>query len=284
MTYRGIQMTNSSQFPQNRSEAEKSLAALIDVMAKLRDPKSGCAWDLEQTHETISPYTIEEAYEVAEAIEKGDPGLIRDELGDLLLQVVFQSRIGEEAGHFDFASVADSITEKMIRRHPHIFGDDHYRTPEEQRKAWEDMKAAERTEKKEHGTLDGVATTLPPVTRAVKLQKRAARVGFDWTDPGDVLGKIREELEEVETEMNTSAENKNALEAELGDLLFAVINLARKCGIDPDRALNLTNRKFINRFGMMEQVAKAQGRSLAESTLKDMEAWWTDAKKQERKA
>lgn len=284
MAYRGTEMTESPKNHQHRSNAEKSLTALIEVMARLRHPETGCAWDLEQSHETIAPYTIEEAYEVAEAVERGEPDLIRDELGDLLLQIVFQSRIGEENGNFDFASVADCITRKMIRRHPHIFGDDHYRTPEEQRQAWEDMKASERSEKKEHGTLDGVATTLPPVTKAVKLQKRAARVGFDWTDPKDVMGKVKEELKEVETEMASGVSNKDELEAELGDLLFAVINLARKCKVDPDHALNLTNRKFIKRFETMEQLAKSHGKTLAECTLQQMDAWWNDAKRLERKS
>ncbi|XDZ66950.1 nucleoside triphosphate pyrophosphohydrolase [Alphaproteobacteria bacterium LSUCC0684] len=267
--------------PAGRTNAEKNLTALISVMATLRDPEKGCAWDLNQTHESISPYTIEEAYEVAEAIQEGNPETIRDELGDLLLQVVFQARIGEEAGHFDFASIADSITEKMIRRHPHIFGDDRYRDSDEQRKAWEDIKEAERHAKKEKGTLDGVASTLPPVTRAVKLQKRAARVGFDWTDPADVLAKIREEIDEVEMEMKADTKDRKSLEAELGDLLFAVINLARKCQIDPDHAINLTNRKFINRFTVMERLAKSQGKSFPDSTLAEMEEWWTQAKREE---
>jgi len=277
-------MTQAPTLPSQQTHAEKSLAALIAVMAKLRDPEKGCAWDLEQTYKTIAPYTIEEAYEVAEAIDEGNPQSIRDELGDLLLQVVFQARIGEEAGDFDFASIADSITAKMVRRHPHIFGDETYRNAEEQRQAWEDMKEAERQTSKKTGALDGVAATLPPVTRAVKLQQRAARVGFDWTEARSVLAKIKEEMSEVETEMRAENLSRESLEAEIGDLLFAVINLARKCHVDPDRALTLTNRKFTSRFTAMETLAAAKGKNLSACSLDEMESWWNDAKQKEKSA
>ena len=196
-----------SSEPSTANDAETQLRALIEVMAKLRDPIDGCAWDLEQDHASIAPYTIEEAYEVQDAIEKNDMQGLREELGDLLLQVVFQARIGEEAGHFDFADIAESITDKMIRRHPHIFGDHEYRTAEEQRQAWEDIKAEERQSKNETRLLDDVATTLPAMMRAFKLQKRAARVGFDWPDSQQVLDKVKEELAEVEAELTPEERN-----------------------------------------------------------------------------
>lgn len=262
--------------------AETNLRALIDVMATLRHPETGCAWDIKQDHASIAPYTIEEAYEVAEAIEQGKPEDIRDELGDLLLQVVFQARIGEEAGHFNFADIAESITAKMIRRHPHIFGDVTYSSEQEQREAWEAIKAAERKGKDETGLLDGVASTLPPMARAVKLQKRAARVGFDWTSPEPVLAKVHEELEEVKAEISADPKDQSRVEDEIGDLLFAVINLARKSGIDPDQALKSTNAKFTRRFNAVENKSQKTGCSLEETTLDQMETWWTEVKRSEK--
>lgn len=262
--------------------AETSLRALIDIMAALRHPETGCAWDLKQTHASIAPYTIEEAYEVAEAIEQGSSETLRDELGDLLLQVIFQARIGEESGDFDLAAIADSITAKMIRRHPHIFGDVTYASEAEQRDAWEAIKAAERHEKDEGGLLDGIATTLPPVTRAVKLQKRAARVGFDWTDPAPVIAKVHEELDEVKEELANTPRHQDRLEDEIGDLLFAVVNLARKSNIDPDQALARTNAKFTRRFTAIEDRAKAEAIDLEKAGLDRMEHWWTEIKQNEK--
>ena len=278
-----------SSAPQSKNSPEAQLRALIDVMARLRDPKDGCAWDLQQDHASIAPYTIEEAYEVQDAIEKKDMEGLCDELGDLLLQVVFQARIGEEAGHFDFADIAQSITDKMIRRHPHIFGDHHYRSAEEQRQAWEDIKAEERQAKSNKAgldpshpktrLLDDVATTLPAMLRAVKLQKRAARVGFDWPDAEQVMDKIKEETAEVEAELNQNTPQHPRLQEEIGDLLFAVINLARKLDIDPEDALKSTNSKFTNRFNYIEESIVSNNKTMENATLDEMESLWQDAKK-----
>ncbi len=268
--------------PLSSLEAEDALRQLVNIMASLRNPDGGCAWDLKQTHASIAPYTIEEAYEVAEAVAHGSVDDLRDELGDLLLQVVFQARIAEEAGDFDFADIADSISEKMIRRHPHIFDSISPRSANEQRQAWEDMKAEERRAKNKTGVLDDVATTLPPMTRAFKLQRRAARVGFDWDNTEDVVGKVKEELDEVIQEIPThSAGEDTALEGEIGDLLFSVINLARSVGVDPDQALTSTNAKFIRRFNYIEKQAKAENRSLETVGLAQMDAWWHEAKDSE---
>ena len=267
-----------SSEPSSTNDAETQLRALIEVMAKLRDPINGCAWDLEQDHASIAPYTIEEAYEVQDAIEKNDMQGLREELGDLLLQVVFQARIGEEAGHFDFADIAQAITDKMIRRHPHIFGDHEYRTAEEQRQAWEDIKAEERQSKNKTRLLDDVATTLPAMMRALKLQKRTARVGFDWPDSQQVLDKVKEELAEVEAELTPDQIDQNRLEDEIGDVLFSVINLARKLEIDPEQALKSTNNKFTNRFNYVEQVIVSNGNNIKEASLDEMEDLWQKAK------
>ena len=259
---------------------DSPIAALLRIMARLRDPEKGCEWDVRQTHESIAPYTVEEAYEVAEAVKGGDPAALRDELGDLLLQVVFQARIAEEAGHFDFDAVAEAISAKMIRRHPHVFGDAAGRSGEEQRAAWEAMKAEERKERDETGILDGVAMALPPMMRSVKLQKRAARVGFDWDGPEPVLGKVREDLAEAEAELEGG--NADRLGEEIGDLLFAVVNFARKAGIDPDRALSDANGKFTARFRRMEDIARSSGEDIDGAPLERMEAWWREAKEAER--
>ena len=269
---------SSSQNPEMQLRAETQLRALIEVMAKLRDPVDGCAWDLQQDHASIAPYTIEEAYEIQDAIEKNDMQALREELGDLLLQVIFQARIGEESGHFDFADIAESITNKMIRRHPHIFGDHEYRTAEEQRQAWEDIKAEERQSKNETRLLDDVATTLPAMMRAFKLQKRAARVGFDWPNSRQVLDKVKEELAEVEAELTPQQIDKNRLKDEIGDVLFSVINLARKLEIDPEDALKSTNIKFTNRFNYVEESIVSNGNNVKEATLDEMEDLWQQAK------
>lgn len=269
---------NMSSEASQTNKAETQLRALIDVMAKLRDPVDGCAWDLQQDHASIAPYTIEEAYEVQDAIEQNDMAALRDELGDLLLQVVFQARIGEESGHFDFADIAQSITDKMIRRHPHIFGDHEYRSSEEQRQAWEDMKAEERQAKNATRLLDDVATTLPAMMRAFKLQKRAARVGFDWPDSQQVLAKVKEELAEVEAELTPDQMDQHRVQDEIGDVLFSVINLARKLNIDPEEALKSTNKKFTKRFNYVEESIVSNGNNLKDTSLDEMEDLWQRAK------
>ena len=267
-----------SSEPSSARNAETQLRALIEVMAKLRHPTEGCAWDLQQDHASIAPYTIEEAYEVQDAIEKNDTEALREELGDLLLQVVFQARIGEESGHFDFADIAQSITDKMIRRHPHIFGEHEYRTADEQRQAWEDMKAEERHSKNATRLLDNVATTLPAMMRAFKLQKRAARVGVDWPDHHQVIDKVKEELTEVEAELNLEVIDQSRLKDEIGDVLFSVINLARKLDIDPEQALKSTNNKFTNRFNYVEEDIVSNGNNIKDVSLNDMEDLWQKAK------
>ena len=269
---------NMSSEAYQTNKAETQLRALIDVMAKLRDPVDGCAWDLQQDHASIAPYTIEEAYEVQDAIEQNDMEALRDELGDLLLQVVFQARIGEESGHFDFADIAQSITDKMIRRHPHIFGDHEYRSAEEQRQDWEDIKAEERQAKNATRLLDDVATTLPAMMRAFKLQKRAARVGFDWPDSQQVLAKVKEELAEVEAELTPDQMDHDRVQDEIGDVLFSVINLARKLNVDPEEALKSTNKKFINRFNYVEEAIVYNGKNLNNTPLDEMEDLWQRAK------
>lgn len=258
-----------------------SIDQLLDVMARLRDPAGGCPWDIEQTLASIVPHTIEEAYEVAEAIELGDMAQIKDELGDLLFQVVFYAQIGREAGHFDFQTIAQGIAEKMIRRHPHVFGGTEIDSAEAQLVAWEALKADERQDKAEGrppSALDGVSTTLPALTRALKLQKRAARVGFDWPKVAPVLDKIVEEASEIKYEMDNGSDPER-LRDEVGDLLFSCVNLARKLEIDPETALRAGNRKFETRFHAVEAALSAQGRSPTEATLDEMDALWEAAKR-----
>ena len=249
---------------------------LLDIMARLRDPKSGCPWDIEQNFATIAPYTIEEAYEVAEAISSGDRTELRDELGDLLLQVVFHAQMAKEEGSFTFADVVQSIADKMIRRHPHVFGDEEIKTAEAQTANWEKIKEAERKEKKSERTLANIPTALPALMRAQKLQARAARVGFDWPDTQGVIAKIREELAEVE-EAIASGDAAHT-EEELGDLLFAVTNLVRFVKADAETALRATNAKFTRRFEYIEDALAKHGRSVSDASLDDMEALWTQAK------
>jgi ATP diphosphatase len=260
------------------------MARLLAIMAKLRDPNGGCPWDLEQSFATIAPYTIEEAYEVAAAIERADMTELKGELGDLLLQVVFHAQIAAEAGAFDFADVAEAISEKMIARHPHVFGDANVATAEAQTVAWEEMKAAERAKKAsgaaEPGTLDGVPLALPALLRAIKLQNRAARVGFDWPSTDLVIDKIVEEAREL-VEARERAE-PDKLEDEMGDLLFVAANLARHLKIDPETALRRANAKFERRFRHIEAGLTAQGRLFEDATLEDMEALWVEAKELER--
>ena len=252
---------------------------LVEVMAALRDPAGGCAWDLEQTFATIAPYTVEEAYEVADAIERGDMTDLREELGDLLLQVVFHARMAEEAGAFAFDDVAEAITAKMIRRHPHVFGNAVVRSAAEQTRAWEEVKAAERAAKGA-GWLDAVAPTLPALTRAVKLSARAARVGFVWPTISEIMTKLHEEVAELEVEV-ASGDAARA-RAELGDVLFVCANIARALDIDPEDALRATNAKFIRRFGHIEQRLAESGRGPANATLAEMDALWEEAKAAEQ--
>ena len=230
------------------------IARLKSLMARLRDKNNGCPWDMEQTFNTIAPYTIEEAYEVSDAIDNGDMGALKEELGDLLLQIIFHAQMGAEQNEFDFDSICDALVKKMITRHPHVFGSEDHRDANGQTKAWESIKADERKQKGDASVLDGIAAALPALMRADKLQKRAARVGFDWPDTGQVLDKIIEEAGEV-IEARENGEPQHRIHEEIGDLIFAVTNLARKLGVDPEHALRDTNKKFTNRFQYIEQNA-----------------------------
>ena len=251
-------------------------------MARLRDRDTGCPWDVEQDFSTIAPYTIEEAYEVADAIERNDMAELKEELGDLLLQVVFHAQMADEAGHFDFDDVTNTISEKMVRRHPHVFAD-----AELTAGAWEAHKEAERHEKSDMppSALDGVALALPALLRAVKLQKRAARVGFDWSDAKDILAKLREELGELTDELTPDFEqNRDALIDEFGDVLFVYANLARHLDIDPEQALRGTNAKFERRFREVEQRLVKQGKTAKDASLDEMEALWIAIKREEKRS
>lgn len=258
---------------------------LLAVMARLRDAETGCPWDLAQDFSTIAPYTIEEAYEVADAIERQDMPGLRDELGDLLLQVVFHARMAEEIGKFDFDAVAESIVVKMLRRHPHVFGSNKAAGIDAVNDNWERIKANERAEKHDSieppSALDGVAHALPALARAAKLQRRASRVGFDWGAPEPILDKIAEEIAEMSAEL--PAGDKARITDELGDVLFAVVNLARHLDIDPEVALRGTNAKFERRFKFIERALRDTGRSPEDSTLEEMDALWRQAKTIEAK-
>jgi len=253
-----------------------------NLMARLRGPE-GCAWDIDQSFETIAPYTIEEAYEVSDAITQGDRTALKEELGDLFFQSVFHAQMADEEGAFNLDDVVDNLVTKMIRRHPHVFDKTDDRTAEDQVIAWEKVKAAERAAKgitKKVGTLDDVALALPALMRAEKLQKRAARVGFDWPDLDGVIDKINEESEELKAAYESG--NNSDIKDEMGDLLFAVTNLARKMGIDPEVALRSTNDKFTRRFNYIEAQATAQDRSVSDMSLDEMEEFWQAAKTSER--
>jgi ATP diphosphatase len=265
-------------------QPSRDISRLLAIMAALRTPGTGCPWDLEQDFSSIAPYTLEEAYEVADAIERGDLGDLRDELGDLLLQVVFHARMAQEQGAFDFADVVEAITTKLVRRHPHVFGDARDLTPERVKDLWEEIKRAEKAERgvvEPSGALAGVPLGLPALTRALKLQQKAGRVGFDWNDPQAVLAKIAEEAAEIEAEI-ASGDAKAAAE-EVGDLLFAVVNLARHLGADPEAALRHANNKFERRFGAIEDALAADGKAPQDATLAEMDALWDVAKAAERK-
>ncbi|WP_431301829.1 nucleoside triphosphate pyrophosphohydrolase [Sediminicoccus sp. BL-A-41-H5] len=254
------------------------MQALLDVMARLRDPKTGCPWDIVQDFASIAPYTIEEAHEVADVIQHGpDPAALQDELGDLLLQVVYHAQMAQERGWFRFEDVAAGVTAKMIRRHPHVFGSAEIATAEAQTEAWEAQKLAERASRAETGVLAGVAAALPGLTRAAKLTRRAARVGFDWPDAAAVLAKLDEEVAELRAEL--PAAEPARLADEVGDLLFVLANLARKLDVDPEACINQANAKFERRFGAIEAALAAQGRSPADATLEEMEQEWILAKR-----
>jgi ATP diphosphatase len=266
----------------------RDISRLLEIMAALRTPDSGCPWDLEQNFSTIAPYTLEEAYEVADAIARGDLGDLRDELGDLLLQVVFHARMAQEAGAFDFGDVVAGITEKLIRRHPHVFGDGGRLSSEAVGGLWERIKAEEkqaraarRGEDAMNGALAGVPVNLPALTRALKLQGKASKVGFDWNDPFAVLAKIREEADEIEAEVR--AGKRVEASHETGDLLFAVVNLARHLGADPEAVLRGTNQKFERRFASIERALAKRGKSPGEASLAEMDALWDEVKAAERR-
>ena len=251
-------------------------------MAALRTPGSGCPWDLEQNFKTIAPYTLEEAYEVADAIARDDLSGLREELGDLLLQVVFHARMAQEQRAFDFADVVETITEKLIRRHPHVFADAQGRTAKAVEGLWEQIKTQEKAAKGNaaNGALAGVPVALPALTRALKLQAKAGKVGFDWNDPKAVLAKIREEADEIDAALGGS--DKSDVVEEVGDLLFAVVNLARHLEADPESLLRAANLKFERRFALIERALAARGKTPQEATLAEMDALWDEAKATEK--
>ena len=257
------------------------MSRLLEIMRRLRDPETGCPWDIEQDFASIAPYTIEEAYEVAAAIERADWAELEGELGDLLLQTVYHTQMGAEAGHFTFESVANAISDKMVTRHPHVFGDESRdKSADQQTTDWEKIKAAERAGKEQRGTLDGVAIGLPALLRAVKLQKRAARVGFDWPETAQVLDKMQEESRELVEAQETLSQAE--IEEEFGDLLFVMANLGRHLKVDPEAALRAANAKFTRRFEAIEAALKAKGKTPADSTLEEMDALWDAAKEAEK--
>ncbi len=268
-----------------------SIERLIEIMARLRDPERGCPWDIEQNFASIAPYTIEEAYEVADAIQRNDLADLRDELGDLLLQVIYHARMAQECEAFDFEDVVKGICDKMVRRHPHVFGDTKIDDAATQSRAWERIKAAERaTGQDDRSQLDGITRGLPALLRAGKLGRRAARVGFDWPDVHGVIAKLREEIQEVEAELEAASGSGDAsglvdgspLEQEIGDLMFSVANLCRHCGVDPERALSRGNAKFERRFRAMEKILEKTGRKLDETGVDELEIVWQAVKADER--
>jgi ATP diphosphatase len=256
----------------------RGIERLLTIMHRLRDPQQGCPWDLAQTYKTIVPHTLEEAYEVADAIEREDYTDLRDELGDLLFQVVFYAQLAEEDGRFDFNEIANGIADKLVRRHPHVFADMQFNDAEEQTRHWEELKKQERADKAEttqHSVLDGIARTLPALSLAGKMQKRAAQVGFDWPEWSGVIAKVQEEL----AELQESWSEPQRREEELGDLLFTCVNLARHAGCDPEAALRAANHKFDARFRALELAAQAQGRSLEQLSPDELDQLWNTIKK-----
>ncbi len=279
-------MTRNAEKPSPPPSDQDPFRALVDLMAQLRTPGTGCPWDLEQTFETIAPYTIEEAYEVADAIERRNYDDLRSELGDLLFQSVFHAQMAQEAGLFDIDDVVRSVVEKMVSRHPHVFGDGDVHTAEAQTNAWEAMKAAERAEKASDGSepsaMDGVAGNLPALMRAQKLTRRAAREGFDWPGYRQVLEKLDEEVAEVVEAAEASDVDSASVAEELGDILFVCANLCRKLDVDAEEALRGGNRKFERRFRQMETLARAKGLNFGSLPLDQQEALWTEVKRLER--
>lgn len=280
-----------------QDDDQQRIDALLQVMAALRTPETGCPWDLEQTFKTIAPYTIEEAYEVADAIDRGDLADLKDELGDLLLQVVYHARLAEEENAFDFGDVTAAITRKMIRRHPHVFGDDDQRKAGAAKGFWERIKAQERAEKAAHrdaagqsndevmaSALDGIPHNMPALVRALKLQNKAAKVGFDWPSLEPVMAKMREELAELDEVLaqTDAGRHRDAVKDEFGDLLFVMVNVARHLGIDPEDSLRRTNAKFERRFHSIEQSLNDAGRTASDASLEEMDALWDAAKRAER--
>ncbi|MGA3310043.1 MAG: nucleoside triphosphate pyrophosphohydrolase [Xanthobacteraceae bacterium] len=262
----------------------RDIGRLLDIMAALRTPQSGCPWDLAQNFATIAPYTLEEAYEVADAIARNDLADLKEELGDLLLQVVFHARMAEEQNAFDFGDVVEAITEKLIRRHPHVFADERATDPQAVKGLWEEIKAQEkalRGRSEDKGALAGVPVALPALTRALKLQAKASRVGFDWNDPRAVLRKIREEADEIEDALDGAGASEASAAAEVGDLLFAAVNLARHLHADPEALLRQTNQKFERRFSAIERTLAARGKAPQDATLAEMDALWEEAKARE---
>jgi ATP diphosphatase len=258
----------------------RDIGRLLEIMAALRTPETGCPWDLAQNFSTIAPYTLEEAYEVADAIARNNLTDLKEELGDLLLQVVFHARMAEEQGAFDFGNVVQAITEKLIRRHPHVFADENSRTPRAVEGLWERIKAEEKAANKtgQTGALAGIPVALPALSRALKLQVKASKVGFDWNDSRAVLRKIREEADEIEAELDRADLNNAATAGEVGDLLFAVVNLARHLDADPEAVLRQTNLKFERRFAAIERALAARGKAPQQVTLAEMDALWNEAK------
>lgn len=263
--------------------ALKQTQRLLDIMAQLRNPKGGCPWDLEQNFSTIAPYTIEEAYEVADAIARGEMGELKEELGDLLLQVVFHAQMAAEQGEFVFEEVAQAISDKMVARHPHVFGDADARDVEFQTEAWEKQKSAEREAKGQgESVLDGVALALPALMRAEKLQKRAARIGFDWPNVRNVIAKVQEELLELQEALAEDAQDEAHIHEEIGDLLFAVSNVARHTKADPEVLMRAANAKFERRFRYVEESLKKLGVHHSSASLEQMETLWNEAKAKEK--
>ncbi|MDO6620448.1 MULTISPECIES: nucleoside triphosphate pyrophosphohydrolase [unclassified Shewanella] len=268
-------------------QANDIMQPLLTIMEKLRDPETGCPWDKQQSFETIVPFTLEEAYEVADAIEQADLDSLPDELGDLLFQVVFYCQLGKEQGLFDFATVVDKICDKLTRRHPHVFSGDNLGTSAEQVKlVWDEIKQQERLAKSQHSILDDIPVAMPALNRAIKIQKRVAKVGFDWADLAPVVAKVHEEIDEVMAEAQHLEANKDEyypkVVDEMGDLLFAVANMARHLGVEPEQALRLANQKFERRFKGVEQYAAQSGKAFEQHSLEELDSYWDQVKMAEK--
>ena len=279
-------MSDYLETPINLNQINEYISKLVLIMEQLRNKEGGCDWDLQQTYETIAPYTIEEAYEVVEAIYDSDMDKLCEELGDLLLQVIFHSQIARERGDFQFQDVISAVCDKMIRRHPHIFGEIENKNVLEVRKTWEDIKQLEREQipkyKKSNSLMDGISATLPALTRAMKLQQRAAKVGFDWPTIYPAFEKMYEEIEELKLEIEADNPDRNRIQAEVGDILFVATNIARISGYEPETSLILTNRKFEKRFKQMELQSKEDNENLEDLSIDELESYWVMAKNIEK--